>query len=155
MKKFIVSAALAVLGISIIGQTTASEKQLTVVNAKQLSIGFMMYATDHDGWLPNAPSTTRYQQVVFPYCKNNNLWKSKNPAGGSLTFNSSVGGANLISLERPEGIAMIYDSKPWKDGSRVVGFVDGRALDVDQAKWKEVEKSLHTKVAKRAKALPK
>jgi len=107
----------------------------TLSNVKQASLAIAIYCADSDDVFPSADSTAKVQQQTFPYTKNQNIWKSLNPEGGRILYNTSVSGTSVSMLERPAETLLLWDEKPWPDGRRVVAFADGHAKIVDGQDW--------------------
>ena len=80
-------------------------------NAKQLALGILMFAADHDGELPYSGS---FQTDVFPYVKTNSLFEG---------FVYTYSGGALYDLEDPTYTEFGYILV---DGGRVVAYADGR-----------------------------
>ena len=137
------------------GPDQGTRISVTLSNAKQASLALMMYGNDYDDSLPYAQSTKAVQFVTFPYSKTSSIWKSLNPNGGQLVFNMGISGALMASVPDPANTVMLYDSQPWPDGRRVVGFCDGHAKIVGLAEWKQLwAKAKPTGIKRVKKPLP-
>jgi hypothetical protein len=126
----------------------AAQKTVALSNAKQLSIAVLMYENDNDDRLPKANSQTAVRATIHPYLKNDELWKSPNPAKAEFLFNMALSGVNLTTLPDPANMPVIYESAPWADGTRVVAFADGHATRVSATLW---QTQLAPKLKKAAK----
>jgi len=104
-------------------------------NVKQVSLGIILYSSDYDDVYPNADSTAAAQNRVFPYTKNADIWKSKNPAGGRILFNTSLSRTSSTELANPAQTLLVWDENPWEDGGRNVGYADGHAKYLSAAEW--------------------
>ena len=126
----------------------------TLANMKNIAAAMSMYTSDYDDLFPGAQSTKAVQYVTFPYCKNNDVWKTKNPNGGRILFNMSLSAVSMSALERPDETVMFYEERAWPDGTRSVAFADSHVRLVAAEEWKEVEKTLHLSLKKSAQLLP-
>ncbi len=133
----------------------AARQAASVSNAKQLSLGMLMYVGDFDDVAPYAQSTAAVKFAIRPYLKNDGLWKSLNPNGGEFKYNISIGGAKQSSIDRPAETVLFYEEYEWPDGSRVVAFADGHAKTISHEQWPTVSATLHLRNLKRVgKPLP-
>jgi hypothetical protein len=107
----------------------------TLSNAKQVAVGMMLYSNDYDDLFPHAQSTAQAQEEVYPYLKNASLWKSDNPNGGRLLYNTTLSGVSQTQLPFPAETLLIWDEMPWPDGRRVVAYADGHAKIVTADEW--------------------
>ena len=109
--------ALAVRRITTVDRKTLEEARLAAVrttllsNAKQLALGLLMFAADHDGELPYASS---FQSDVLPYLMSYDLFEG---------FVYTCSGGSLNELEDPTYTEFGYILV---DGGRVVAYADGR-----------------------------
>ena len=115
-------------------------------NVRQIELGFIQYTQDHNDKLP--PSAAAYKDAVFPYIKNEAVFRcpSQEGEGAAYSMNSSLQGKSLDDLAHPEKIVLIYEGQNQTldfrhDGKAVVGFADGhdKALTEAEAqnlKWK-------------------
>ena len=113
---------------------------LTTSNAKQLGLSLIMYANDYDGVFPYAPDSETAEALTYPYTKSHWIWVSGNPNGGQLMFNTEMGGVNGSKLKDPDKALLVFDSKPWANGSRTVCYADGHAKTITASQWAELEK---------------
>lgn len=132
--------------------TTALRTQ-DLSNVKQVSLGMMLYASDYDDYFPAADSTAKAKDQVMPYLKNQEIFMSKNPAGGRILYNTSLSHVASTSIERPDQTLLVWDEMPWPDGGRNVGFTDGHAKYLSAAEWGQAWQSeLERRRLLRAKA---
>ena len=115
---------------------------ITLSNAKQVCLCMQMYASDYDDLIPYAPDTGTAQAVIYPYSKSRDIWKSLNPKGGQIEFNTSVAGVNSAKMPEAQLTPLVYDSEAWEGGGRPVGFCDGHGATVTGAKWKELTEKM-------------
>ncbi|MFP3904631.1 MAG: thioredoxin family protein [Armatimonadota bacterium] len=80
-----------------------------LANLKQLGLGAMMYAEDHDGTLPDAD---KWMDELEPYVKNEALLKC--PASPDVEYgyamNADLSGAGLDDIKSPADTVLFYDS---------------------------------------------
>jgi prepilin-type processing-associated H-X9-DG protein len=126
----------------------AAKRTQTLSNVKQVALACIIYANDYDDVLPNGASTAQVQKLTEPYIKNLNLWKTLNPAGGRLLFNTKLSGVNMQSLDSIATTPMLYETKPWSDGRRVVGYADGHVKAEGADRWPAIETMLKKKFPK-------
>jgi prepilin-type processing-associated H-X9-DG protein len=133
------------------GTQPADAKQTAQIsNGKQIALGTIMYCSDYDDILPYVNSVVTVKEVTAPYMRNNDLWKSLNPAS-EWRFNMCVGGVSMTDIPEPADTPLFYESAPWPDGRRVVAFCDGHVKLVDGATWDGMAKYLKLKLKRTAK----
>lgn len=125
-----------------IGQETSSLRTRAISNMKQVSLAALMYAGDWDDVLPRVQSSKAAHAAIQPYHKNTEIVKTINPNGGQILFNMALSGVNLGIVERIAETPMFYDSKPWPDGTRIVGFAEGHVRAISKENWPQIEKAL-------------
>jgi prepilin-type processing-associated H-X9-DG protein len=126
---------------------TAKRNQ-TLLNVKQVALSCVLYASDYDDVFPNGTSTAQTQKLTAPYIKNLNLWKTLNPAGGRVLYNTMLAGVHMQSLDSIATTPMLYETNSWRDGRRVVGYADGHVKAEGADRWPEIEKMLKKKFPK-------
>lgn len=89
----------------------AAERAEAMSRAKQVALGMIMFASDHDDNLPGNGSD--WQNNVSPYLKNDSLFNG---------FNYTFGGGNMSQIERPSDTELGHIPL---DGGRVVAYCDG------------------------------
>ncbi|MEI6500309.1 MAG: hypothetical protein WCP21_04695 [Armatimonadota bacterium] len=79
-------------------------------NLKQLGLGLLCYAQDHD---ENLPPADKWCDEIMPYLKNEQVLKC--PAAPDLAcgyaFNAALSGVNLGKIERPAEMIILFDSE--------------------------------------------
>ena len=116
-------------------------QSMTVSNAKQVALAITMYEQDYDEHFPNADSTAKAQAAVHPYLKNDEVWASRNPNGGRLLYNASLSKRSLAQIDVTASTLLVWDEKPWPDGSRVVAYVDGHVKVATRDDWDRIWKA--------------
>ena len=144
--------AIVVSGLCLLGwkqaapQSSASDSQRAaaqacLANMKQLGIAVTAYAQDHDILLPrkDVPLMTQTRS----YVKNDQAYHCPLDAAGvvSYTFNASMFGVSLASVEEPARTVLLYEGKNRQlnfrhEGRAIVSFADGHArlITPDEAK---------------------
>ncbi len=131
-----------------------SPQERTVANAKQLATGMIMYMTDCDDMMPYVNDTKSAFYVVQPYVKSREVFKTYNPKGGSFRLNMAVSGVLAAAVPDPAKTPLLYDSKAWPDGTRVVAFMDTRVLVVSEEEWQRLQPYLRLKIKRHGPPLP-
>lgn len=89
----------------------AAKKTATLVNAKQLSIGVMMYAVDFDDTFPRADT---WSDVAIAYVKDEAHFSAPvdtaSPGGYDFAFAKGLSGKKLTAIADPNRVAMIFES---------------------------------------------
>lgn len=138
-------AAIAVPAAQAAMSVPAQVKTEALSNVKQIAVGQLLYCSDYDDVMPYVQNTATVRQIVAPYLRNNELWKSLNPNGGRILFNGALAGVEMNQLDTPAEIPMFYDERAWPDGSHIVAFTDGHAKIIGSAAWPTIAKALKRK----------
>jgi hypothetical protein len=91
----------------------AAARSEALNKAKQVGLGFIMYASDMDDVLPGQDADIR--TLIGPYLKNDSLFDG---------FNYTFGGGNVQDVEKPAETEMGFVPGP---GGRAVVYIDGHA----------------------------
>lgn len=118
-------------------------------NIKQLILGVIMFATDNDDKLPTGNSSDELAQKIYPYIKNQSLFKSLNPNGGRINFILKLGGIPVTAILAPQSTIFAYDSKPWPDGTYLVAYCDGHSSFVPEIEFQSELQNSQSKSAYR------
>lgn len=145
--------ALATVGAYAAFQVSSAQ-DTTRKNLKAVATATLMYSSDFDDVLPRPLETKSWFAAILPYCRSAKLFFSGNP-NSHLIPNLSVGGMVISKIKNPAKTVLLYDEKPWKDGSYLVAFCDGHVALVSARDWKILSKTLHFRGKPSAKALPK
>jgi prepilin-type processing-associated H-X9-DG protein len=79
-------------------------------NLKQISLGIIMYAQDHNETLPDA---AKWVDEVMPYVKNEALFHDPQDAPDhpwSYAFNKALSGKKLAAIANPAETVLLFDS---------------------------------------------
>lgn len=136
--------------------STAEAKHKGLSSAKQLALGNMMYCADWDKIMPYAQNDITWIRVLMPYLKNRDVMFTHNPAKSDFKFNLNLAGVSLVRVSKPQEMPLVHDEKPWQDGGRLVGYLDGSVRMTHLAEWERASKRLkETYVRTAKKPLPK
>ncbi|MCW5942302.1 MAG: hypothetical protein KIS66_08725 [Fimbriimonadaceae bacterium] len=131
----------------------SAKEAVALSNLKQIALGFMLYAGDHDDAFPYVQSTASAFRQVQPYLKNEEILKTPNPSGGRILFNMAMAGVASTSVESAAETVLLYEDTPWPDGKRTVAFVDGSAKRLDEAEWQAVAGTLKLRLKRVGKPI--
>jgi hypothetical protein len=91
----------------------------------------LIYSTDYDDVMPpNMDNPTYVEMVTDPYMKNRSLWMSSNPASARFLPNAELSFVPSAEIVDPVLAPLIYESKEWTDGKRIIAYTDGHAKGV-------------------------
>jgi len=78
-------------------------------NVKQLQLGMLMYAQDHDDTMPPASA---WCDLIYPYVKNKQLYvcPQVSDAVGTYAMNDSLSGREQSAIPSPEATVCLFDS---------------------------------------------
>ena len=82
-------------------------------NLKQLAVGMLMYAQDHDEQFPPAD---RWSDAIYPYIKNDQLLRCPGTPQREFgyAFNRALSGRRLAEIANPAETPLLFDSKTGK-----------------------------------------
>jgi prepilin-type processing-associated H-X9-DG protein len=103
----------------------------SISNAKQVALGLLIYASDYDDRLPpDMGNPASVEKVVDPYLRNATVWRSANPRGSRFLPNENLSLVPGTEIVDPAGDPMLFESKEWTDGRRIIGYADGHVKAV-------------------------
>ena len=120
-------------------------------NAKLIALALEIYTTENDDLFPYAQDTATVQRVADRYIKSSAPWKTQNPAGSTWRFNMKLSGVLESAVDHPAKTPMLWESKAWADGSRIVAFADGHAKRIPAADWPKIQAALKWSFSRKAK----
>jgi hypothetical protein len=144
-------------------QQLAKESVIGVGHSHNLAFALLMYTSDYDGVLPYVSDTETIKAIIRPYVKvptgsganrekdHREVWSTHNPAHSEFLFNTAIGGAMGSNIPRPADTVMLYESKTWQNGTRIVSFQDGHTKRVAKEDWAVASKTLTQKFKRWAK----
>ena len=144
-------ASLALLGATLVSVAQVAQRSpqdQTTSNMKQCAVAVAIYMSDYEDHYPAAKDIEALKKVTYPYTKNLAIWKSSNPNSPNFEFNKNLSGVDSNNVPEPAKLALIYDSKPWPDGSRVVAYSDTHVGTVASKAWPAVEALMKQKIKK-------
>jgi prepilin-type processing-associated H-X9-DG protein len=124
-------AMAVIVGASFGKARTKARTASCMSNVKQLALGHLMFAQDHQQTFPNSAT---WKDEVMPYIKNRQILvcPGSNRGEGSYEMNPQLSNMKLERILRPAETPLIYDAgfphgdPPHPDGW-VVAFADGHA----------------------------
>lgn len=117
----------------------AAKKAKAQANIQTVCVAIITYANDFADRLPQGRSQIEIDRLIAPYIANTRnplAFKDPNPAGGRFLFNLAMAGAAPNRRPDPQKMLVVYEQNPWKDGSRLVGYGDGKVKWLDAKAWK-------------------
>jgi len=102
---------------------------------RQLAVGIMIYAQDHDEMLPEVGDQ---KQLMDEIQVDEDIWKHP-VTGESYRLNAAIGGKALGEIDDPTDIVLCYEATPWPDGKRQAAYLDGHVAVLSEAEWAELE----------------
>jgi prepilin-type processing-associated H-X9-DG protein len=94
---------------------------------KQLTLGVLLYAEDHDETLPPMKSFRQFWDAVYPYVGSS--WRFHCPATHTYyVLNPKLSGVSLLTIADPSATVMIRDAKPHPNKTTAFGYVDGHVV---------------------------
>jgi hypothetical protein len=132
---------------------TATDRTITLSNLKQVGTALMLFLSDYDDKLPYVQSTPQLFTFLNPYLKNEEVFKTKNPMGGSFRFNMSLAGVSVTDIENPASTPLVYESEAWPDGKRGICYADSHAKFVTADEWNAMQPLLKLKLKRHGKPI--
>lgn len=103
---------------------------------RQLAIALVLFQEDEEGF-PKASSTDAAMRKLKPYLPENAPWKTDNPAGGTILFNTKLAVDPAYRLLADNLVPVFWEEHAWPDGKRGVAYLDGHAVRLDETAWKQ------------------
>ena len=111
-------------------------------NLKQIGLGMMQYVQDYDENLPPMKSAAATKMALFPYIKNNDVFRQPLTHEPYLP-NTSLSGRSLESFGGLATMVVYYEASPMPDGTRAVVFLDGHAKRIRESDWPALKAASH------------
>ena len=147
-------AVLNQLGESGQAAFTPANKTRALSNVKQVATAMMIYLSDSEDIFPYVQSTSSLVEVLHPYTKSTEIWKSLNTKGeGRFLFNMSLAGVSQTDVKDPAATPMLFDPNAYPDGTRVVAYVDGHARTVSAEQWAKVQSAMKVNLKRHGKPI--
>jgi hypothetical protein len=119
-----------------------AERAEALSNAKNIALATIMYADDYDNVFPYVQQTASAVEVLQPYTKNREVYKSPTK-GGRFLFNMNLAGVNMTAIESPAQTPLWIESLPDPSMKVAVAFADGHAKLIDpKGTLDEIQSSL-------------
>ncbi len=77
------------------------------------------------------PEPEDAEDLVYIVDMDGTVGQTVNPNGGAFVLNPKLRGLAPVEGKRP----LFYETEPWPDGSRLVGYTDGTVEEVDAKAW--------------------
>ena len=132
---------------------SAMDRTVTISNLKQLGTGAMIFLSDYDDYFPYVQSTPQFFEFLYPYLKNREIMKTRNPMGGDFRFNMSLAGVSSTEIASPAETPMFFESVAWPDGRRCVAFADSHVKAVSADEWLNMQPLMNLKLKRRGKPI--
>jgi len=130
----------------------AAARSMSLSNIKQASTAMMIYQADYDDLFPYVESSQYVKQVLHPYTKNTEIFKSHNPnRSGDFRYNVALGGILATEIENISRTVLFYDPTPWPDGMYLVSFTDSSSKFVSADEWSQLQTMMRPKAKRHGK----
>jgi hypothetical protein len=96
-------------------------------NLRQIALGTVMFAQDHDQKLPPMDSMDKFKSSVGPYLQSQKGSDLFTEPGANVPYqlNGDVSNKSMASLSDPAKTVIIEESAPHSDGKIAVAYADG------------------------------
>ena len=108
-------------------------------NLKQIGLGLMMYADDHDNKLPDLSDAPSLKKALASYLKDEKVFVQPR-TGKPYLPNSSLSSKDQKGTNTANEV-VVYEADPAEDGTRAVLFGDAHVERVDETRWLELKKT--------------
>lgn len=110
----------------------AARRSACLSNVKQIGLGVLMYAADHDDRLPRDPS--RWKAAIMPYVKDEAIFHCPDDPSGNVSyfFDARLAGRSQVDVTSVAETALIVEGTAGKPafrhrGTCNIAFLDGHA----------------------------
>lgn len=123
-----------------------AKASVALSSIKQLALGTIIFSSDYDDKIATTPAN--WHKAIFPYVKNENIFRAPGDPkkGDSFNLNPAVANRSMAAIEEPAKTVMIYQGRNGKlefynDGRAAVAFCDGSAklftpAEAKKLRWK-------------------
>ena len=121
-----IAAAYIVTCVPVGGNTRERAKSTAALaNAIVLTRAYLLYIPDRNGKIPSDLLTaTELQKRLGPHV-DIRVFENHNPNGSEFIPNAFIAGKRLADLGPREQVIVLYESRPWPDGTQIRGYADG------------------------------
>lgn len=120
-----------------------AQQSMMTSNVKQLAVATLIFATDSDDRI--ATTAAGWHKAIFPYVKNEKLFRAANDpkSGDSFNLNPAVANVAMSRIKAPAKTVMVYQGRQGKlefynGGKAAVAFCDGSAKILTPAEAKKL-----------------
>ncbi len=123
----------------------AARAELSNSNLKQLVMGVIQYAQDHDETFPPMQNMFQLKKAIYPYLKSEQRGVRSGQVfrqPGSGTFyvpNAALSKKKMASMDDVANTAALYEAQVGSDGKRGVAFEDGHVKRVTASEWTKLK----------------
>lgn len=117
----------------------AARVKLSNSRLKQLILGIIGYAVDHDETFPPMQNMFQLKKAIFRYVKSEQVFRQP----GSGTFyvpNAALSKKQMANMDAPSKTAALYEAQMGSDGKRGVAFEDGHIKRMTASEWTQLKK---------------
>ncbi len=109
-------------------------------NLKQLGLGILQYAQDHNQTFPPLGDAGAMKKEVMAYVKSEALFVHP---GSKEAYqpNSSLSGKKLSSLAEPNSRVLAFEASAGTDGRRAILYADGHVKRIAESDWPDIKKA--------------
>ena len=113
---------------------------VSLSNLKQLGLGIMQYAQDHDQTFPPLEDAAAMKKAIMPYVKSESLFVHPN-SKEAYQPNASLSGKKMTSLAEPATRVLGFEASPDANGRRAVLYADGHVKRIAESDWPDIKKA--------------
>lgn len=125
------------------GQPVGQEQAVnasSASNLKQLGLGILQYAQDHNQTFPPLEDAGAMKKAVMPYVKNEDVFVHP---GSKEAYqpNASLSSKKMSSLAEPNSRVLAYEANAGTDGRRAILYADGHVKRESETEWPQIKKA--------------
>ncbi len=109
-------------------------------NMKQLALGTLQYAMDHNETFPPLQNVEEMKKALLPYVKNETLFVHPG-TGEPYQPNPALAEKRMAAMAEPASTVLFYEMSPADDGYRGVAYADGHVKRVSETEWPQIKKA--------------
>lgn len=132
-----------------------AESTVTQSNIKQVCTALIMYQADNDDVLPPAVNVAQMRSLLGPYVQNKDSFLSHAEGRPAFEFNYALSGVSSEKISNPAEVPTVYESAPWPDGKRWIGYLDGHVARVNPYEFAKLKAFFDAKYPRAAELFSK